>query len=371
LTSINRSTYKARSFLDEFEPVAVKCAHASRVARCVTLAAMLLLGGRVLLAETAAAAHDGMRLTDHLYDTHFIDADTGWVVGAFGTIVRTRDGGAIWYPQVSRTVEHLFGVDFSDARNGWIVGRIGTILHTHDGGDTWESQTSGTDQHLFSVTALDAQRAWAVGDFGTILATHDGGKTWEKHSLERDVILNSESWPDADHGWIVGEAGTILATSDAGATWRDQTSGVEKTFFGVCFTDAQHGWVVGLDGVIVRTTDGGQTWDVLHGDTHVSALEQVGYKDAFDNPSLYAIAIVGQDGYAVGDNAGVFVSADGGQTWHRKEMPSEANLRWLRAVTLVKGTRGLLVGANGLAMRIAGDRISVAGKEEHAAEMAH
>ena len=339
--------------------------------RCVTLAAMLLFCCAPLLAKAAVAAPDGMRLTDHLYATRFIDADNGWAVGAFGTIVHTRDGGATWHPQVSHTVEHLFGVDFSDARDGWIVGRLGTILHTRDGGDTWESQASGNEQHLFSVKALDAQRAWAVGDFGTILTTRDGGKSWEKHSLDRDIILNSVAWPDADHGWIVGEAGTILVTSNAGATWSDQKSGVEKTFFGVCFTDAQHGWVVGLDGVIVRTADGGQTWEVQHGDTHVSALEQVGYKDAFDNPSLYDVAIVGQDAYAVGDNAGVLVSADGGQTWHRKELPSEANLRWIRGVTLVKGTRGMLVGANGLAMRIAGDQITVPGKEEHAAEMAH
>jgi photosystem II stability/assembly factor-like uncharacterized protein len=330
-----------------------------RVARAATLVALCLL----VVSVAAAAPHGGVRITDNLYDTKFVTADDGWVVGAFGTIMRTKDGGKSWHPQVSHTVEHLYSVDFSSVLNGWVCGRSGLVLHTTDGGDTWETQRSDSERHFFKVRAIDTQRAWLVGDWGAIFATHDGGKTWENHSLTRDVILNSQSWPDAEHGWIVGEAGTIVATQDAGATWTEQTSGVQKTLFGVTFADAQRGWAVGLDGLILRTTDGGQSWQAQHGDTEVGALEQVGFAEALDNPSLYDVAMRGQLGYAVGDIGCVYTTEDGGSTWQKKAVSGDWSLHWMRAVSLVNGTHGGVVGADGLVLRIEGTQI-VAPKKE-------
>ena len=332
----------------------------------ICLALALTWGGALEAAH--AAPQTGVRITDNLYGTDFVDQENGWAVGAFGTIFRTRDGGNSWRPQVSHTTEQLFSVDFVDNQHGWITGRSGLILHTNDGGEIWQVQKTGTDRHLFTVRALDAQHAWAVGDWGTVLATRDGGSTWENRSLDRDVILNGQSWPDPTHGWIVGEAGAILVTRDAGRTWTDQTSGVEKTLFAVFFADLQHGWAVGLDGIILRTVDGGQSWQVQQGSTEVGALEQVGFQEALGNPSLYDVVVIGNYGYAVGDIGAVLASEDGGATWKRKDMPVEWRLRWIRAVSLVGGTHGALVGANGLAIRIVGDHVELPQEEEHAAE---
>ena len=74
----------------------------------------------------------------------FIDANTGTVVGYYGTIVRTTDGGNNWRIQTSGTTENLWAVSFSDADNGTAVGEGGTILRTTDGGNHWVSQASGT-----------------------------------------------------------------------------------------------------------------------------------------------------------------------------------------------------------------------------------
>jgi photosystem II stability/assembly factor-like uncharacterized protein len=323
------------------------------------------------MTTVSAAPRGGVRITDNLFGTHFVDADDGWAVGAFGTIFRTRDGGNSWRQQVSPTTEPLFSIDCAAARHCWIAGRSGLILHTTDGGDTWRAQTSGSDRHLFAISALDPQRAWAVGDWGVILATHDGGSTWENRSLPRDVILNGEAWPDAEHGWIVGEAGAILTTSDGGQTWTDQVSGVEKTLFGVYFADLHQGWAVGLDGILLHTTDGGQHWEVQQGWTKVGALEQVGFQEALGHPSLYDVRVVGKYGYAVGDIGTVLASTDGGQTWQRKDMPVEWRLRWIRAVSLASGTHGAFVGANGLAIRIVGDQVKLPEEEGHAAEATH
>ena len=310
---------------------------------------------------TAAAGN--IRIIDNLYGTHFASASEGWSVGAFGSIFHTTDGGESWRPQVSNTYEQLFGVAFADAHNGWIVGRTGIILHTVNGGDKWEPQKNPSDKHLLNVSALDTQHVWAVGDWGAMVTTTDGGQTWQDRSLDRDVILYAQSWPDAQHGWTVGEMGAILVTADGGQTWQDQTSGIEKTLFGVHFVDLKRGWACGLDGIILRTEDGGASWKPQRGNTEVGALEQVGVAEAMENATLYDITVVGKIGYAVGDVGSLFVSSDGGETWTRKEVPGDSKLGWIRSVSLVSGTHGLFVGANGMMIRILGEDVEVSGKK--------
>jgi len=321
----------------------------------------VLAATALYLPPRASAAPGGTRseIIDNLYGTSFVDQRTGWVVGAFGMIARSRDGGQSWQVQNSGTLDNLFDVSFIDSVNGWAVGRAGLILRTRDAGESWQKQVSGTEQHLFSVAAISPQRAVAVGDWGSILVTDDGGQTWSRRSIDRDVILNAQSWADAEHGCIVGEAGTVLMTTDGGATWEDRPAGTEKTLFGVFFRSVQEGWLVGLDGMILRTRDAGASWETLRGDTEIGALDQVGAKAGVDNPSLYDIEVRGQVGYAVGEGGAVFASADGGTTWHRKVVPAAANLRWIRAVSLVPGTHGMLVGANGLRLRAAEGQLTL------------
>src|ERR1700730_7346959 len=67
----------------------------------------------------------------------------------------------------------------ADGQRGWVVGEYGTILQTRDGGSTWTRQTSGTQSWLSSVSfAADNQRGWVVGEKGTIQQTRDGGASW-------------------------------------------------------------------------------------------------------------------------------------------------------------------------------------------------
>src|SRR4029450_11410594 len=115
---------------------------------------------------------------NNLRGASFVDANTGTVVGDYGTIVRTTDGGNSWTIQVSGTTQNLWAVSFIDANNGAAVGEGGTILGTTDGGANWVSQTSGTTLQLRGVSLSDANNGAAVGEGGTILRTTDGGSSW-------------------------------------------------------------------------------------------------------------------------------------------------------------------------------------------------
>lgn len=327
----------------------------------------------VLFSVLAAApggslADPGDRVRDNLYGAKFVNAREGWAVGAFGTIARTVDGGVSWHLQPSRTTEQLFDVDFIDNRRGWIVGRSGLILYTENGGNTWEPQSSGTDKHLFAVDFVDGELGVAVGDWGTVVATRDGGNSWEVRSLPNDVILYDVQMLDRSAGWIVGELGTLLRTEDGGGSWLDRPSGINKTLFGLYFDDPQRGWLVGLDGLIVHTDDGGESWEVLRGSNEIGQLEQVQFSQSVEHPSLYAIAVTGRRGFAVGEAGAIFTSDDGGRTWSRKRTPRDWGMSWLRSLSVVPGTHGAIVGAGGLRVMIADGRIDVPEEESNAAK---
>ena len=100
----------------------------------------LLIGLALIFLATTSFAQQGwfwqnpLPQGNSLYDVHFTDANTGWAVGAEGTVLHTTDGGSTWTTQISGTRNWLVDVHFTDATTGWAVGAWVTILHTTTGG---------------------------------------------------------------------------------------------------------------------------------------------------------------------------------------------------------------------------------------------
>ena len=90
--------------------------------------------------------------------------------------MRTTDGGITWSdPNITGYAEVLNSVCFSDANTGYAVGDYGTILKSTDGGASWNIQPSMTYKNLYSVYFPGANTGYAVGANGTILKNTDGG----------------------------------------------------------------------------------------------------------------------------------------------------------------------------------------------------
>ena len=109
---------------------------------------------------------------NNLHDV-FIAEMTGWIVGDWGTLLKTTDSGQT-FTKVDGSAfgrKSLRGVHFVDNTYGWVVTyntpedseNAGYIYHTNDGGQTWEVQFS-TQPALFSVHFVDRMTGWVVGD---------------------------------------------------------------------------------------------------------------------------------------------------------------------------------------------------------------
>ena len=309
---------------------------------------------------------------DSLYGVAAVGREHAWVVGYWGKILHTANGGKTWELQTSGTDKPLYSVKFIDERQGIITGREGAILRTDDGGKTWIKATSGTKHHLISVAYADRQNIWAVGDFGTILHSPDSGKTWQDRSLKTwpveqldkflrpeenpDLVLNRVYFYDAQQGWIIGEFAHILHTDDGGLTWQPQENFLEEMptstyWYDIKFRDLAHGWVAGLAGTTVHTEDGGQSWRKVPSHT-IQNLFSIGLgKEDFAFGSVGTALKYSDDpenswhnikdiesinwfrgtafssdrevGWVVGGSGTIFKTGDGGQTWQQLFPPKQ------------------------------------------------
>jgi photosystem II stability/assembly factor-like uncharacterized protein len=268
---------------------------------------------------------------DKFYDVAVQDQNV-WVVGYFGAVTHSKDGGMTWERQNPGTRASLLGVSFVNDRVGWIVGDQCTILHTQDGGMRWEAEKSPvTCEKLLKVQFLNEKVGFAVGSFGVILHTDDGGAHWHRLPFEEDVILNDLVFLNIQEGWIAGEFETILHTVDGGKTWQKQRGDQEGNLFGLAFRNSKEGVAVGTAGKVLRTIDGGQTWNEVKGAT---------------SDTLLKVQFYGNDqAVAVGLRGSAMKSSDGGQSWSSVIIPN--HYTWLSGLAFNHQGVGFLVGDHG------------------------
>ncbi len=240
---------------------------------------------------------------------HFINQNTGWVVGQSGKIAKTTDSGTTWSTQNSGTSQILSSVYFSDASTGYTAGSQGTILKTTNGGTNWNPLSSATAEWLYSVYFIDANTGYSVGGNGTIMKTTNSGTNWIQQSSGTTYTLKDVFFADANNGIAVGGyagLGIILRTTNSGTTWTTQNSGTINFLSSVYFIDANTGYTVGDSGTIFKTTNGGANWDALSSGTNED-LRSVYFIDA-------------NVGYIVSEHS-IYKTNNGGSNWFEDEVP--------------------------------------------------
>ncbi|MFT5334101.1 MAG: photosystem II stability/assembly factor-like uncharacterized protein [Halioglobus sp.] len=202
---------------------------------------------------------DRVRLVpDNLFGVDFVDPQTGWAAGYYGTILKTVDGGGSWTHISLPNTDLIRRIQFLDKDRGWLVTHRGRIMSSSDGGTTWETRYLDDDRiNLRNINFFDASIGWAVGHEGTILHTSDGGKTWASQYLSnyggRDLPrLNGLTVLSESRAMLAGEFGVIAETIDAGKTWTIISSPDFKATFTEIEQIGNSILAVGLDGVVAR-----------------------------------------------------------------------------------------------------------------------
>ena len=85
----------------------------------------------------------------------FIDAATGYIVGAAGVIRKTVNGGLTWSQQTSPTTEELRSVCFVNSTLGYAAGANGTIIKYEATAGIPETNSSSESVTIYPNPALE------------------------------------------------------------------------------------------------------------------------------------------------------------------------------------------------------------------------
>jgi photosystem II stability/assembly factor-like uncharacterized protein len=111
-----------------------------------------------------------------LQAVYFMSRMQGYAVGfnvfGQGVIMRTNDGGNNWESNYLQS-SSLNDVVFVDDSTGWVVGDYGFIFHTEDGGETWEQVESGTNADLNRVVFTENGETGYIFDDNNTLLRYD------------------------------------------------------------------------------------------------------------------------------------------------------------------------------------------------------
>ncbi|MDL2199656.1 YCF48-related protein [Halopseudomonas aestusnigri] len=220
---------------------------------------------------------------------YFADDKNGWAVGHDSLILHTSDAGANWEmqyrdPELDQPIDPegpsllerpLMDVWFKNANTGFAIGAYGTFLRTDDGGKTWEDRSYDIDNpdgfHYNAITAVKGAGLMLAGEMGTLYRSPDFGDTWETLTdLPYDGSWFGASGTGSDNVVLVwGLRGNMFRSTDFGDTWEQvelltpNNGPLEATLLGGGLSGDGKLVVVGAGGVVLSSTDGGNSFDVM------------------------------------------------------------------------------------------------------------
>ncbi len=221
----------------------------------------------------------------------------------------------------------LNDVFFIDSDLGWAVGDRGLILHTEDGGRHWKPQRIATACRIESVHFIDSRHGWIVGGWihpythrtsCLVARTQNGGRNWTVVPSLTLPALKHVHFHDARQGWAVGNGSAlypagVFRTEDGGRSWVTLPARLTGQWLAADFRDPAHGVVAGNDGRLAV----------------VAAPQMVlSNTPTLGRRPLRAMRLVdGRYGWLVGDGGLVMLTTDAGLSWQNPAAPIPAGVR--------------------------------------------
>ncbi|HQW81289.1 MAG: hypothetical protein IPF83_03190 [Rhodanobacteraceae bacterium] len=277
--------------------------------------------GHILVSETR---RDGWRQIEHVPTRSTLTAVTAvgprvFAVGHDSIVLRSDDGGLTWARKRvvlfdrnnpdPRNGAPLLDVLFTDADHGFAVGAYATLLRTDDGGESWnyvdilnrgdaaapteEQLAQGaaapsldddswnfdaadldldeeTDPHLNGIARTGNGNLFVVAERGAAFRSLDGGATWQRIQLPYEGSMFGVIGGAGDHVLCFGLRGNVFESDDLGSTWNKRETATELSLMGGATGADGSTVLVGGNGIVLsRSSDSAHFLATTHPDSAV------------------------------------------------------------------------------------------------------
>ncbi len=202
-----------------------------------------------------------------LTDVEFLNDNFGVISGAFGTLLKTENGGQNWQT-LNVGINHSFVKTFILNKNEFFTSRIGLYKTSNNGSSFNElgglSDYAGT---IFDIHFFNSNNG-IVSKGGLILKTNNGGHQWNivynnaGFSKKMQFVSDNFGFISGGRTYDGNSTGEIHKTIDGGNHWTQiniQTSEITSMYF----LDNQIGYISNYKHQISKTENGGEIWKII------------------------------------------------------------------------------------------------------------
>jgi len=165
----------------------------------------------------------------------------------------------------------LLSVWFRNAAEGLAAGAYGLLLRTRDGGKHWQLASEGIDNpdgyHLNTISATPAGTLLIAGEAGRVYRSVDGGSRWETLETGYAGQLYGALGVRGENGGedilAFGFKGNLFRLSAGATAWRPLASGTTKTLVAGLLLANGEPLLVGADGALLAGAKHGREFKAI------------------------------------------------------------------------------------------------------------
>jgi photosystem II stability/assembly factor-like uncharacterized protein len=199
-----------------------------------------------------------------LLDVWFRDLEEGFVVGSYGMLLHTLDGGQTW-ELVSDRMDNAEAFHLNQilpAPDGtlFIAGEAGFIYRSMDGGENWDTLEPGYEGSFYGVVVVpdgpDNYELLAYGLRGNLFSSMDKGDTWSAVDSGTTITLTTGMTLRDGAVALAGQGGIILTRPAGQQSFTAAGNPDRRVISGIAQQSDGHLLLVGLGGVRLAMPDG-------------------------------------------------------------------------------------------------------------------
>jgi photosystem II stability/assembly factor-like uncharacterized protein len=158
-----------------------------------------------------------------LLDVYFWTPTEGIVVGAYGTLLRTHDGGSNWVSIRTALAnpkgKHLYGIHVA-GDDIYVAGEQGSLFRSRDRGASFTTLATPYRGTFFGVLAQPGQEILAYGLRGNVLRSLDDGLSWDKVDMAQAITVTAGQRLASGATVLVDESGRVLLRGPQGGAFK-------------------------------------------------------------------------------------------------------------------------------------------------------